>query len=273
MPLLINGTDLATTLAALGVFIDSTWDGDLDPAIGAPATRPVVGDFGERLTGAPGIAAARTLHVDAYLTAATPAALELAKDVLVSTCAGGGSGPSSAAVTIALVPSGGGNGRQYTGYLAAPTKITRLEPVGLATWAKVSLSFTCPDPRAYDTSVTTVALSTTNTHCAVGTAPSRPLITLDGPFSAAIIDYKLGNLTPRGTITITGVAASGEHVEIDCALQSVVHIDGSGNRTPRNTWLTAGNFFALDPADIVAGANPVIQIGGTGTATYHKAWR
>lgn len=290
MPLLVNGTDLATALLAVCDAADLTWTGDLDPAVAAPPTRASIG-FGERLTGAVGVVAARTLTVELLVQAASPAALEVANDLLVATCAGGATGVSSAAVALALVPDGGGNGRQWTGYLAAQTRVTRGDPVGGAVWMRATLVFHLPDPRAVDTTPTVVSLvNNTLTPAPLGTVTVRPVVALAhgafvplGVVSLVVQPFGGGANLARLDVSATATqVAAGETVEVDCEAQSVVHVSATGVRAPQNGWLTGGDFFALDPADAIGGNPSCLGIatggatgggGGTATATYRRAWR
>lgn len=284
MPVLVDGVDLET----LGLVLER-YDGDLAVAAARPPSVAAPGGFGERVSGAPAALAPRTLTVRGTLRAATPAALDAARDALLARCGGVEQGPAAGAVTLALgvtTPT-----RQWTAYLDAATTIERGAGgaagsgsgggMALATTAAVVLSFVALDPRAVDVTATTRALSATAADCPVGSAPSAPLATLAGPFTqrALVLTDGAGVERGRATLTVPGAGLlTGETLEVDHAAQTVTHIStvGTGSvRTPRSAWLTGGDFFALDPAYVVGSVNPKVKLdaAGSGSLTYRRSWR
>jgi hypothetical protein len=275
----VDGVDLA----ALGLAIEG-WDDDLTPAVDAPPTAPSGDGWGDRVTGAPGRAAARTLVVRGLLVAATPAALPAARDALVRQCAGGSTLPEPRPVALALAPARGTPpDRQWTAYL---TGASTLERVGgsRAAAARVALTFVAPDPRSASVSPYSHVLTTTTLHVPVGDVESRPVLDLDGgAWTSIAVLYRQGDGSvppgyPSDTLTINKPSVSagtGRIVRIDAEAESVVEIEvATGAVTPRNDWLQGGDFFAIDPAHTVLGVTPGLSLStGTGAVDVRLRWR
>jgi hypothetical protein len=212
--------------------------------------------------------------------------LEAAKDALVQACLGGRttSGPGSALVGVTLVPDasvGGGNGRVYFGFLTAESRVARVEPVGLGLLAKVTLVFRCPDPRAYDPTVTTVSLAISPLRTrlvALGTVPSAPLFTLPGPWTQVVLYWEDSFDQVVSTLSVAGTLPVGETIQIDCGQQTITRIVGS-TRTPANTWYQFGEFFQIDPGAQNGTLTPALFVtvdNGTGAGfnvQYRPAYR
>jgi hypothetical protein len=287
MPLLINGADVATTLAAIGAtFRIAKRSGDLTPAIAAPPTRSAPGRFGQVLTGGLAELPPRTIRLECTLEASNATTLETARDALVRTCAGGATvtGPDSGLVTLQLTADGGGNGRFWSGYLATATDVVRRVPTGLAKRADVVLVFTCPDPRAYSTTLTSLTLAhfTKTRPLPLGDVRSAPVFLLPGPISGGVLYWEDSFDTVLASLTIFARTPllTGETLEIDCGLERFTKIDAGGNRTPVNDWYEAGTFFEIDPAAKNGTPTPCVFTtvdnapgGWTGTLQYRQAYR
>ena len=138
-------------------------------------------------------------------------------------------------------------------------------------WQGVSLKFLCPDPFGYDLSNTVIgSIVNADSACAVGTAPSRPVLRCTGAATNPLWTYKNAGGTTITTLQLTITVAGADWVEVDCAAMTI-RKSVSSVITDAITTLSTGDFIVLDPKD---GPNPTLRVSvGTGQATYKKAYR
>jgi phage-related protein len=130
------------------------------------------------------------------------------------------------------------------------------------------------DPFTYSTGNTgPITLDgTTTVHQSIGTAPSRPIITLTGAqTNPVLVMWDTTGTVVLGTISLTVTMIAGDTLVIDCDAKT---IKLNGNN--RLDTLTSGDFFLFDP---LVDTSPSLQYSsggagaGTGTYTWRKAWR
>ena len=139
-------------------------------------------------------------------------------------------------------------------------------------WQAVSLKFLCPDPFGYDLSNTVIGSITNagDTACAVGTAPSRPVLRCTGAATNPLWTYKNAGGTTITTLQLTITVAASDWVEVD-SYNMTIRKSVSSVITDALSTLSTGDFIVLDPKD---GPNPTLRCSvGTGQATYKKAYR
>lgn len=133
-------------------------------------------------------------------------------------------------------------------------------------------TLTAHDPYSYDNaSVGPVALDgTANNHQALGTGPSKPIITLVGAKTNPVLTlWDATGLVQLGQLTFTVVLGGGDTLVIDCDAKTV-----KLNGVNRVDLLTTGDFFIFEPLVDTAPAIAMTGTGaGTGSFTYRKAWR
>lgn len=135
----------------------------------------------------------------------------------------------------------------------------------------VDIGLTAYDPYFYDSTLTTVA---SGASIALGTAPSRPVITVAGASSFSLNFYIVD--TPAGNdlrdLALTGSTIAGDTLVIDCDAMTITK-----NGVNALASLVGGDFFVLDPALAIFQASPAPRFYANGntnaTMTYRKAWR
>lgn len=143
---------------------------------------------------------------------------------------------------------------------ASPQFIQRILPV--------ELLFTAFDPYFYDDYPTLIALRATATRLVLGTAPSRPVITIRGPATNPVVTFRNSNGATVQTFSLTITLISGDTLVVDCDALTI-RLNGA---TSRMDALTSGDFLTMDP--VLAGQLPTLTLSsGTGEATYRRAWR
>lgn len=130
------------------------------------------------------------------------------------------------------------------------------------------------DPFSYATALTgPITLdATAANHQAIGTAPSRPIITLTGAQTNPVLNlWDTTGTVLLGSIALTVVMIAGDTLVIDCDAKTI-----KLNGVNRLDLLTTGDFFVFDA---LVDASPSIQYAsggagaGTGSFTWRKAWR
>lgn len=154
--------------------------------------------------------------------------------------------------------------RYYNGRCLSPQEI-RIAPAFTQKKRRMTLKFTCRDPRAWDASTTTVSgLHSGAQSIGLGTAAVREaVITITMSSTASNILLKVGS-TEIGRIELSGLI-SGNVVTIDLRTQYVKIGSVSSPAV-----FTGGDFFELDPA---AGSQ-TLEVSGASAAsiTYRKAY-
>ena len=160
--------------------------------------------------------------------------------------------------------------REMYGYVTS-IKDKAIHPDLTQRGTRIRVSVTCPDPREYATSDTTISsIGSSPVDMVLGAAPSIPVITVTGA-GTFTITYKDSGAVTLKSLTITGATAP---VVLDCDAGTVT--DGGGNAI--DTLGSTDDFpFAFDPqdGDPYAGTPdwPTLQTSaGTAEAVYRKAW-
>lgn len=164
--------------------------------------------------------------------------------------------------------------RYFTGILES-AKNPVITPLQSQTRIGFRWTFLCADPYAYSTTETTLNfLSGTTTVTGLGTAPSFPVITIDGDITTLTLLYQTSAGIERGRMELEaedGYGWDGELV-IDCANQIITVDDEDASDL-----LAGGDFFSFDPIDGTSSVGPRIGWTRSGTATvmsavYRAAW-
>lgn len=143
---------------------------------------------------------------------------------------------------------------------AGPQFIQRILPV--------ELLFTAFDPYFYDQDVTVIVLSAAAMRLGLGTAPSRPVLTVRGPATNPVITLRDANGATLQTLGLTITLVAGDTLVVDCDALTIK----LNSVTSRIDALTSGDFLTMDP--VSAGQQPTLALSsGTGEATYRRAWR
>lgn len=130
------------------------------------------------------------------------------------------------------------------------------------------------DPFSYAISLTgPITLDgTTTVHQTLGTAPSRPIITLTGAQTNPVLNlWDTTGTVLLGSISLIVTMIAGDTLVIDCDAKTI-KLNGNNRLDLLNT----GDFFTFDP---LVDASPSIQYAsggagaGTGTYTWRKSWR
>lgn len=138
----------------------------------------------------------------------------------------------------------------------------------------VEIELVAHDPYTYDEADTTVGYTGGDTGLPQGTGPVRPVITITGASTNAVITLKKYDGTTYGTLGLTISTVAGDSLVIDCAKRTV-----RLNGVNRLAALSSGDFFVIEPSTLanrLTGANPsyaVAGVTGTTSVTYKKAWR
>jgi uncharacterized protein (DUF697 family) len=206
--------------------------------------------------------APRKITVTGAIGAATVAALETALDTFKAKLV-----PSTVRARFANLAT-----REWTvvptGFVVTPFP----GPGFLHVYRQFTLDLLALDPYGYDISDTVVgSIVNADSACAVGTAPSRPVLRCTGAAMNPLWTYKSQAGTTIQTLQLTITVAGGDWVEVDCAT-STIRKSVSSVITDAITTLTSGDFIVLDPRDKTT-TSPTLRVSdGTGTATYRKAW-
>jgi hypothetical protein len=140
------------------------------------------------------------------------------------------------------------------------------------TWVlNVALTFTAFYPHWRDSSDQTVSgIVNSDTAIPLGTAPTRPRLTITGAATNPTITYKAFDTTEIQALGLTASLAGGETLTVDL---DALTLTSSG---PAVT-LTSGRFFVLDAikhGHYGASQWPTLRVSsGTMVCTYRRAWR
>lgn len=144
--------------------------------------------------------------------------------------------------------------------------------------ARVELEWQALDPAWRDTSDTSVVLSGVAAACALGTAKSWPVITLDGavtPVVDPVIEYRTNAGVLLTSLTLTISLGAGDTVVVDMDARTITDPSSAIDPSLR----TAGSYFALDPYDDdwLTDVYPTLKLSSTsgtptGSAVYRKRW-
>lgn len=151
-------------------------------------------------------------------------------------------------------------------------------PAFLATAARVTVVLIAHDPCAKATSTTTVNFTSTAQACALGTAISRPVITITGPATNPLLTLADASGATRETLGFTLTLGGSDALVIDTERKTARKTISSvtSNAIGDITTNTALTFLALDPrdGDQLAGTWPSLKVSsGTGAAVYRKRYR
>ncbi len=131
-------------------------------------------------------------------------------------------------------------------------------------------------PLAYNVAAETVTLTAVAADCEVGTAPSYPLIELDGAIDAAVtITYKDHDDNTIYELSLANPEiGAGDKLVIDCARERIWTLSGTTYTSAMQLY-TSGTFPVIRPVDagdIASDEWPTLEVSHDGEATYHKAW-
>lgn len=259
-PLLINGTDVLT----LG-FRLSTPTGWLDIAARTHPTVVRPGRAGAYLSGQIQ-EQTRKVSLAGWIDAASDAAARSAVDGLRSLLL------KAVPATIVLPDSAT---RQITAYLEAHVTDVGTGPVLIQRTLKARLDLLLLDPYAYDITTTSVTLGAGVNRALLGTAPSFPVITINGAATNPTISLVRYDGTVLATLTLTITTIAGDTLIIDMDKKTILKNGASAIST-----ISAGDFFAMDPATAQNGLGVnatdqpyVTSSSGAGTTAYKRAWR
>jgi hypothetical protein len=132
----------------------------------------------------------------------------------------------------------------------------------------------CRDPYYYDTALTTMNGNVAS-NAALGTAPSRPTMTITFAGAVTTLVYSLTNAANTVTfasISLTGPFVAADVLVVDCAARTVTL-----NGVLRPDLISAGDFFAMDVAlhgDYATSTWPTVRTNGPAyNLAYRKAYR
>ena len=157
---------------------------------------------------------------------------------------------------------------------AEPFEFPLIQPDLVQTAHHVRITFLCKDPRYYATALSSVAIGGAATPIPLGSAPSHPLITLNGAATGPQLVYRDAAGTERLRMDFGGTSiGSGASLVIDCDPEAMTITDGAGAN--RADALKLGRFPRFDPRDAygLGGPWPTLEVSsGSGVVSYRKAW-
>ncbi len=152
----------------------------------------------------------------------------------------------------------------YRGELEGEPRVTGLHPEMIQRAVRITIPFTCEDPRWYEDTLQNVAF-TTATQMPLGNAPVHPIIEVDvGTFT----------LTYSGGGSMAIVGAPSPPITIDMFNKTILNSLSATMYDP--AIFVSGDFFALDPDDGTFPGGPWATLAtsaGNGTCKYNKASR
>lgn len=242
-------------------------EGWADVAALQPTAQDVPGRAGElALTGALGTMSPRTVTVYGTLLAASAAALVAARRDLIERASRG-------LIELRTVDAPDVMHQGILTGLVTAAYDRQFRAVGRK-GERVTLTFTCLDPRAYSTAPTVVALATTRAPCPLGSAPVAPLVRIFGAATNPVLTYRGISGVVRQSLGFTLTLAAADFLEIDCEAKTVTK-SVSGVVSNAIDTLSSGDFPTLDPGDGDYGASawPTLELSaGAGEVAYRKAW-
>lgn len=146
-----------------------------------------------------------------------------------------------------------------------------LEPQGLTPAARVTLEFTCADPRWFSTNATVVTLSATPAAITLLSAPVTGVTRIDGPAVNPTVTLYDGALFPLGVVSFTLTLSGGQWIEFD-STTGLVTTNKPGLTNPQATMDNGSLFpFVCDPQDTPSLAVSDDNATATGTFTFRAA--
>lgn len=138
----------------------------------------------------------------------------------------------------------------YAGFLASlvEQKVTDHGRLTVPTIRAV-LRFRCPDPYGFDAGVVQ-PFGATPERLWLGTAPSKPVLYMQGPATNPSVVYRTAPGAARCTMGFSVTLAAGDWLRVDCD-QATIRKSVSGSESDGlATWTTAADGFMLfDPGD------------------------
>lgn len=263
MTLTLNGNDAKATYG----LVLSDVPGSLDSVPSRYVTSTIVGVPGGLLVG-PFDDAVRKLTMNGSVKGTSVADVRAKLDALIAAL----HAPGGMTLIFADRPT-----RRYTALLDS-FSVAPGEASMLASAFLVTIAVTCLDPFGYDTTNTTVVLSGVAAACALGTGPSRPVVTITATAAATNVTLTLKDSSGATitTMVVTIALANTDVLVIDCA-QMIITKNGATAIAS----LSSGDFPVLDAiknGNFSASAWPTLTLtlaSGTATmsAVYKKAWR
>jgi len=133
---------------------------------------------------------------------------------------------------------------------------------------RIRITFLCQDPLIYDRNGSVIGFSTAKAEVPLGTAPSLPLIRVNGPTTCGFV-YTYSDFTGVSQATLalsTAVELSStQYMLIDHELSSITSSTGGDFVS---SFSTGSEFFAFDPQHGAGGTTgpwPTLQIDSTGS--------
>lgn len=252
-------------------------DGVADAAAPVLPTMPIPGLGGSLVTSGLGITEPREITlVLATVTghrAGFTAATARARLRTLAAVAGGG----LCEIRTALEPA-----VCYAGYLASfiEEKLADNGRLSLAN-TRVRLRFICPDAYGYDKSTTALGLGAVAVAAPLGSAPSRPVIYIQGPGTNPSLVLRRPSGQALCTMGFTITLAAGDWLKIDAEGFAIRKSVSGSESDGLSTWTTAADgFVILDPCDgdPVLPAYPTLEVsgltaGGSAEALYRRQYR
>ena len=165
--------------------------------------------------------------------------------------------------------------RVYWGYVDQVALRARYESLAFIEGDTVlDLPIMVPSGSAVARDATVLHIGTSPTDIVgLGVLPSAPLIVIPGTVTDPVIDYQDPAQVTITKLTIDGVVAAGEYLEIDCATQRITLVNEStGTRTLKMSYFdhtVSGNAFPVfDPGDGSGGRPPLVKCSVAATAYY-----
>lgn len=160
-------------------------------------------------------------------------------------------------------------------YLVADLAVLHLDPVGASfnqSKFPAELTLHAFDPYRYDLVDTAPqAPAGVAIRCPLGTAPTRPVLTISGPAVNPILTFSDYAGVGIGSLTLTVALIASDTLVVDCALGKITK-----NGAALNTAITVGDFIQFDPAihanrDLAAW--PIVNCSsGACQVRYRRAW-
>ena len=144
----------------------------------------------------------------------------------------------------------------------------------------VQLTFTAADPTRYEREARVVALSTSRATCPIGSQPVAPRVFVYGGCTNPVVLVRNAQGDETHRLTLTGVLASTDYLDIDAAKQTIdLYVSGTlqTGTASGNAWLSSGEFPLLAPEDAIAGDGITIELTSssgtpTGLALYQRGY-
>lgn len=260
---LVNGTDLGTQF---GFVLERPAEWASAPVQQWAAGRLYGLDYQTVLAGDP-LVEPREITLEGTVIGTSPADLVTKLDGLKRFVANG---------TLQLVTNH--DTARYHDVRLVRAPVVVFTPAFVASAARVTIALIAHDPCALATSQTTVNFTATAQACALGSAISRPLLTITGPATNPLLTLADASGATRETLGFTLSLGSGDTLVIDTQRKTARKTISSvaANAMGDITTNTARTFLALDPrdGDQLAGTWPSLKVSsGTGAAVYRKRYR